>query len=366
MDRLRLPWVPIEAENQEVVCYLSLPFYSVHQRFCEGVQAANLQSKNQSLLMRGLLKAKSAGNQFLLLISIALVSFFLLGLLGTVLLSAITGINITEMGDSSKWDYSKPGMITFIRGMQVIQFVSLFLVPTFICARLFSTDSKKYLGLKKSSNGFYFLAGIAIMIVALPLVNWLGELNRNFPFPSDWQDWMKSGEEEAAKTVKALLSKRTVQDLILNIICIAGLAAVGEELLFRGATQRLLIKIFKNHWAGIIVAAFLFSAMHMQFYGFLPRFLLGILLGALYWYSGSLWVAIAAHFIYDAVLIVATYFNPEMLNDENVVQTNNLALAGSISFILVVLLFEWVRRKSTTTYSEIYAEDDVPLKDHPF
>ena len=55
-----------------------------------------------------------------------------------------------------------------------------------------------------------------------------------------------------------------------------------------------------------------------------------------------------------------------MLNDENVVQTNNLALAGSISFILVVLLFEWVRRKSTTTYSEIYAEDDVPLKDHPF
>ncbi len=315
--------------------------------------------------MKGLLKEKSAGNQFILLVSIALVSLFLMANLGMEFLSAITGIDTEEFSDSANTDFSKPGMITFLRGMQVIQFVGLFILPTFICARLFSTDSQKYLGLKKPSNRFYFLAGIAIMIVALPLVNWLGELNRNFPFPESWQGWMKDGEEEAARTVKALLSKRTVQDLILNIICIAGLAAVGEELLFRGAAQRLLIKIFKNHWAGIIVAAFLFSAMHMQFYGFLPRFLLGILLGALYWYSGSLWVAIAAHFIYDAVLIVATYFNPEMLNDENVVQTNNLALAGSVSFVLVVVLFEWIRRRSTTTYIEVYAEDD-DMKNKPF
>lgn len=296
-----------------------------------------------------------------------MVSFFLLGLLGTVILSAITGINIAEFSDSAKMDFSKPGMITFIRGMQVIQFVSLFLVPPFICAKLFSTNTKQYLGLKQPSNGVYFFAGIAIMIVALPLVNWLGEINRNIPFPASWQDWMKNGEEEAARTVKALLSKHTVQDLILNIICIAGLAAVGEELLFRGGAQRLLIKIFKNHWAGIIVAAFLFSAMHMQFYGFLPRFVLGILLGALYWYSGSLWVAIAAHFVYDALLIVLTYFNPEMLNEgSGVAEANNLALGGSISFVLVIILFEWIRRKSTVTYTEVYADDDVPVKDNPF
>ncbi|OSZ73851.1 hypothetical protein CAP36_17790 [Chitinophagaceae bacterium IBVUCB2] len=315
--------------------------------------------------MRGLLKGKSASSQFLLLIGIALFSLFMMAMIGTSILSVITGIKTSELMDSGNWDFSKPAMITFLRGMQVIQFLGLFILPTFICARLFSTDSKKYLGLKKPSNGFYFLAGIAIMIVALPLVSYLGELNRNFPFPKSWQGWMKSGEEEAARTVKALLSRHTIQDLILNIICIAGLAAVGEELLFRGAAQRLLIKIFKNHWAGIIVAAFLFSAMHMQFYGFLPRFLLGILLGALYWYSGSLWVAILAHFIYDAVLIVLAYFNPEMLNDENVVQANNLALAGSISFVLVVLLFEWIRRKSTTTYTEVYGDDEVPKKD-PF
>jgi membrane protease YdiL (CAAX protease family) len=316
--------------------------------------------------MRGLLKAKSAGNQFLLFISISLVSFFLIGLIGTMILSAITGINVVELSDSSKWDFTKPGIINFIRGMQIVQFIGLFLVPSFVCARLFSTDSKKYLGLKKPSNNFYFIVAVVAMIVAIPLVNWLGELNKNFQFPEGMEDWMKSSEEEAANTVKALLSKHTIKDLLINIICIAGLAAVGEELLFRGVAQRLLIKMFRTPWPGIIIAAFLFSAMHMQFYGFLPRFALGILLGGVYWYSGSLWTAIIAHFVYDALLIVLVYFNPEMLNDDQAGKANNIALIGSISFVGVVLLIEWMRKKSTTRYNEVYADDAVPVKDHPF
>lgn len=316
--------------------------------------------------MRGLLKAKSAGSQFLILISIAMVSFFLLGLIGTMLLSAITGINVAELSDSSKWNFSKPGIISFIRGMQAVQFIGLFLVPTLICAHLFSTDAKTYLGLKKPSSKFYFLTGVAIMLVSIPLVNWVGELNKNFHFPSEVDSWMKRSEEEAAKTVQALLSKRTVKDLVLNIIFIAGLAAVGEELLFRGMVQRLLIKMFKTPWPGIILTAFLFSSMHMQFFGFLPRFLLGILLGAIYWYSGSLWTAILAHFVYDGLLIVLVYFNPAMLNDEASVKLSNLALVGSISFAGVVLLLEWMRKKTTTTFAEVYADDDKPVKDHPF
>ena len=271
-----------------------------------------------------------------------------------------------EIGDSSKWDFSKPEIITFLRGMQVVQFISLFLIPSFLCARFFSTDTKKYLGLKKPSNSFYFLVSVAAMILAIPLVSWLGELNKNVQFPSDIQQWIKSSEEEAAKTVQVLLSKHTVNDLIINVICIAGLAAAGEELLFRGMVQRLLIKMFKTPWPGIIITAFLFSAMHMQFYGFLPRFALGILLGAIYWYSGSLWTAILAHFVYDAFLIVLVYFNPEMLKDESSVKLGSLALIGSISFVLVVLLIEWMRKKTTTRYSEVYADDDIPVKDHPF
>ncbi|MEP6699755.1 MAG: type II CAAX endopeptidase family protein [Bacteroidota bacterium] len=316
--------------------------------------------------MRGLLKAKPAGTQLLILISIALVSFFLFGLLGTVVLSGITGINLMSLSDSSKWDFTNPGIITFIRGMQVVQFIALFLVPTFLGAWLFSTDSKKYLGIKKPSNLFYFIAAVAVMILAVPLVNWLGELNKNVQFPSGIEKWMRKSEEEAAKTVQALLSKHTIKDLIINILCIAGLAAVGEELLFRGIAQRLFIKIFKSPWVGIIIAAILFSAMHLQFYGFLPRFILGIFLGIIFWYSGSLWTSIVAHFIYDATLIVLVYFNPSMIKEETPVKLNNIALMAALSFVIVALIIGWMKKKSTATYKDVYADDAIPVKDHPF
>ena len=315
--------------------------------------------------MKGLLKAKSAGTQFVLLISIALASFFIIGLLGTVLLSKISGMSLETMSDSSKWDYTDGKLATVIRGMQIIQFISLFLIPTFICAWLFSTDSKKYLGLKRPSHITYFLVGVGVMLLAIPAVNFLGELNRHVQFPAGLEKWLKEQEADAAKTIKALLSKHTIKDLLLLIICIAGLAAVGEELLFRGIAQRLLIKMFKNPWVGIIVAAFLFSAMHLQFYGFLPRFVLGILLGVIYWYSGSLWTAILAHFVYDAVLIVAAYFNPELLNEEKTLKLSGMALVATISLVLVVLLVGWMRKKSAVTYNEVYA-DDKNVKDHPF
>jgi uncharacterized protein len=316
--------------------------------------------------MQGLLKSRPAWSQFLLLISICLVSFFILGGIGSLILAKLSGVGLKELGNTSKWDYSKPGIIFLLRGLSVVQFITLFLIPTFLCSRLFSTDIKKYLGLKLPDNGTYILAGIGIMIISIPLINLLGELNSHVQFPKGIEKWMRSTEEEAAKSVQALLSKHTINDLLLNIVCIAGLAAVGEELLFRGMAQRLLIKMFKSPWAGIIIAAAFFSAMHFQFYGFLPRFVLGIFLGAVFWYSGSLWVAILGHFVYDGLLIVLAYFNPEMINEEQGVKLSSLALTASISAVLVTLIIIWMRKLSTVSYAEVYADDAIPVKDHPF
>ncbi len=317
--------------------------------------------------MRGLLKTKPAWSQFLLLISIALVSLFVLGALGSLLmLLFLPGAGIKEITEISKLDFSNPHAVTVIRALQVVQFISLFLVPCFLCARLFSTDSKKYLGLKKPSHPGYLIVGIGIMLVAIPFTNLLGELNRNIHFPTGIENWMKKSEEEAAKTIRVLLSKHTIKDLLLNIIFIAGLAAVGEELLFRGMAQRLLIKMFKSPWAGIIIAAILFSAIHMQFYGFLPRFVLGIVLGAIYWYSGSLWAAILAHFVYDALIITVTWFYPEMLNEETGINISDIALAGALGALLVILLMIWMKKKTVASYQQVYADDDIPVKDNPF
>jgi membrane protease YdiL (CAAX protease family) len=316
--------------------------------------------------MNGLLKGKSAGTQFLILIGITLGSFFILGLIGTLILSRITGVGISEMSDVSKWNAGNPGIITVIRGMQVVQFLCLFLIPSIICARLYSTNPAGYLGLKRPYNRFYYLAGAFLLLVAIPLTGLLGEWNRQVSFPSGIEEWMKQQEEEAAKTIKLLLSKHTVKDLLLNIFFIAGLAAVGEELLFRGMVQRILTRWFRSPWIAITVAAFLFSAMHVQFYGFLPRFVLGILLGALYWYSGSLWTAMLAHFVYDAFLIIVVYNNPASLQDENAISVRNMAMAAAVSFVAMIGLLYWMRKNTRSKYPDAYAEDFIPPKEYPF
>lgn len=315
--------------------------------------------------MRGMLAHKSPLMQFILLISIALVSvFFIGGMIGSFAMVAFTGIKPTDLLDPAKLDFTRPEVITYMRGMQVFQFISLFLVPSLICARLFSTDSKKYLGLKNPSNSTYYIVGAAVLVLALPLTGLLGELNKQLQLPSGIEAWAKEQEENAARTIEALVSQHTVKDLILNLVTVALLAAVGEELLFRGVAQRLLIKMFRNHWAGIIIAAILFSALHMQFYGFLPRFFLGVILGLTFWYSGSLWVAMLAHFVYDAVLIIMVYAYPEKINEDNIVSKGNIALGAAASFLLVALLVIWMRKRSRTRYEEVYAMDNV--KNHPF
>lgn len=316
--------------------------------------------------MRGLMKTKSASNQFLLLICVVLVCFVGLGVIGTMILSAVTGIGLSEMADPSKLDLTKPIYINMLRGMQAVQFVSLFVAPTFICSWLFSRDHKKYLGLKAPTHTGYILAGVGVMLIAIPFTGLLGELNRNIPFPKGMASWMHEQEVDAARTIQALLSRHTPGDLLLNLLCVAGFAAVGEELLFRGVVQRILIKLFKSPFVGILVSAALFSAMHMQFYGFFPRLALGILLGLIFWYSGSLWIAMLAHFVYDAVLIILAYNNPSMLAEENSLPIKNLILAGSISFLFVMMLLIWMRKKTVTTYASVYADDAVPVKNHPF
>lgn len=309
--------------------------------------------------MKGLFQYKSAGQQFFLLLSISLVSFFVIGLLGTQLLSLITGISLTQIAALDQLNPKHPWLPFFIRGMQAVQFIGLFLIPSWFAARYFSSQpAAQYLGFRRPSHSGFWLMGSFAILVALPFVQWLGEVNRAIEFPSELTNWIQGKEDEANETVKALLSRHTVQDLLLNLFFVAGLAAVGEELLFRGVVQRIFVRQFGQAWPAIIITAFLFAALHLQFYGFLPRFALGILLGAVYWYSGSLWVSILAHFVYDGILIVLVYFNPGMLNDEPVVAAESLLFAGLISALMVTSNLHWMIKHGNPVSDEQIEDDE--------
>ena len=129
------------------------------------------------------------------------------------------------------------------------------------------------------------------MIAAYFTVAFLGTVNESIVhcLPKATQKWIENGETDVNGMLDNILTMKSPADLVLPIFLVGALPAIGEELFFRGILQKFFIQIFKSAWPGIIFTGFLFSAIHMQFMGFLPRMALGIILGALYWYSGSLY-----------------------------------------------------------------------------
>jgi membrane protease YdiL (CAAX protease family) len=117
----------------------------------------------------------------------------------------------------------------------------------------------------------------------------------------------KAAEESSKNMVNVMISGTSISALIINILLVGLLPAVGEELLFRGVIQKHLAAMFKNQHVAIFIAAFLFSAVHFQFYGFIPRLMLGMIFGYLVYYSGSMWTAIFAHFFNNSMAVIAIF-----------------------------------------------------------
>ncbi len=309
--------------------------------------------------MQTYLKTKPVWIQLLLFIGMALGILMVVFLLGGALLSKFTGISMLQMSDTARWDYDNPNTLVMVRGMMLLQFVGMFLVPSLLFAYFSDPAPLQYVGLKNPVWPGFWIIGILAMMLAIPLVEYLGLLNRSLPFGTNTRLLIERMEAEAARTIQFMLGRHTTTDLILNLIFIAAFAGIGEELFFRSIIQRLLIKGTRSPWLGILLAAFAFSFFHFQFYGFLPRFFLGVLLGAIYWYSGSLFTAILAHFLYDAVIIVVLHFHPQYAESTtgflNPQQLPWLALASAA---LVTACIVWMRKMSSITYEAVYADDE--------
>jgi membrane protease YdiL (CAAX protease family) len=304
--------------------------------------------------------------QLLIFGGMAIGCFMIFGFIGTLILAKTTGMDLLTLSDPGKWDYTDPALLSFLRGMLVIQFFALFIIPVFLFARFCDSQPTQYLGLR-SAKPIYFILGVTVLIVALPFVDWTGTINHELiPETTTIGKWMKASEETAAKQIGFMLKRNSVQDLLLNLVFVAVFAGVGEELFFRGVIQRLFIKLFKNPWAGILVTAFIFSAIHLQFYGFIPRFILGILLGLIYWYSGSLWPSIIAHFAYDAFAVIMIWFNPALAEEESVaVSLGNKSVMAAISLALIIAIIIIMKKRSSNSYEVVYARDNID-ESNPF
>lgn len=153
---------------------------------------------------------------------------------------------------------------------------------------------------------FLITAGTVVAFVGINSV--FAEWNYHIDFPDAFESWARSREEAAAELTRVMTTLDNGYELAVAILVIAILPAIGEEVVFRGMIQNELYRGTANLHLSIWIAAALFSAIHIQFYGFMPRLLLGALFGYLYYWSGNLWLAIFAHFVNNAASVVAMYY----------------------------------------------------------
>lgn len=288
------------------------------------------------------------GQNFFMVMVMYFVGFALANGIGILCLMFIAHKNLIQL---TTLDYSEHNVVVALDVGQIVGAIITFIVPAFLFSRLASNKPADYLNINKGNSLTMFLLAGAVMILATPLINFLAELNSHVPFP----DFIKKLQDAADKEQEAFLKDQSIGSLVTNILMIGLLAALGEELFFRAVLQKVMIQLFKNVHVGVWMTGILFSFMHLEFYGFVPRMLMGVYLGYLFVWSGSLWVPVFAHFLNNSIAVFLIFLeNRKILPDkvDQVGSDSSQLLYVVISTAVVGLLLYYIyklRRVSTET-----------------
>ena len=170
------------------------------------------------------------------------------------------------------------------------------------------------LGLRKMAKprAMLLIASVFVIIVSIPVTDQLSAWNEAMKLGGPFEkveEWMRTLEDSAEAITERMLNVNTFGGLLLNLLIIALIPAIGEEMTFRGVLQQALTRRLKSPHVAIILSAAIFSFIHFQFYGFLPRMFLGVLLGYMFYITDSLWPCMLMHFLNNGTTVVLYYLN---------------------------------------------------------
>ena len=261
--------------------------------------------------------------------------------------------------------FEQPLSVSALKWVQFFQSTAMFLLPPLCMAYLWSEQPLRWLRVYSSplleGKGIRLGFGVVVlMLVALPAINLLGDINKQMTLPAfleSLEQWMKTSEESAKVLTEQFMQATTFGGLIINLLLMAVLPALGEELTFRGVLQRLFQGSKVSEFQGsrvphlaIWCSAILFSAIHLQFYGFVPRMLMGALFGyALVW-TGTIWVPILMHFTNNAAAVILYFISLRMgLDIEKVdaIGTGDTLWLGVVSMVITIIGIYAFRRSTT-------------------
>ncbi len=236
------------------------------------------------------------------------------------------------------------------RGLRIVyifQAVLIFIVPAIIASLVATRLPARLLAIEKKPSLMPVLITLLIMLVSIPAMNLIIKWNAGISLPESMQDLeqtMRNLEDSAQQSVNLLIGGHTVGNLIMSILIIGVLAGFSEELFFRGAMQRILSNTALGAHGAIWLTAIIFSALHLQFFGFVPRFLLGLFFGYLLYWSNSLWLPVSAHIFNNTLACVVAWCQNKTVEEAQLLPGGQ-DIAYAISSLLITAFAIWILRR---------------------
>jgi uncharacterized protein len=283
-------------------------------------------------------------SKILILVGLVMVFMVIGSVIGIGFFSVMTGMSFDKVADFQSHLNDYPNMYDAVMALQT------FSTPIpFIGAGLFYW----YFIEKQAIHtlGFNNISLSTLFLVALLVIGFMGfdalviEWNQGMQLPDGMKNitkWMKESEDATAELTKFLTNITSVSQLIIALVVVAVLAGVSEELLFRGILQNLVLKATNNPHLAIWFAAFTFSFIHFQFYGFVPRMLLGALFGYLYYWTKNLWIPMFAHFVNNGFTLYMAYLYSTKSVKFDIEDTKSVPLSMAFgSLVLTIIILRW-------------------------
>lgn len=244
-----------------------------------------------------------------------------------------------------------------LRISTIIQDLMMFIVPAIATAVIVTRRPAQLLLIDSRPTSMGVVLTVLAIVVMIPFMNQVVAWNESLHLPESMagiEEWMRTAEENAGAMTQKLIGTDSVGSIIISVLIIGLLAGFSEEIFFRGALQRLLSTAGMNIHVAVWLAAFIFSAVHMQFYGFVPRMLLGAMFGYLAAWSGCLWLAVIAHVTNNTLVIIAQAVTASGGFDVNQVAADHTPLSAAMaaaSLIATLAIMALIRKCGVETRS---------------
>jgi membrane protease YdiL (CAAX protease family) len=250
----------------------------------------------------------------------------------------LTGVTLTDLQSG---DMANPYLMEVMKWMQLLYTVVSFLIPAWLFFYLSDPSPLRYAGMRARFRTSAIVLAILILVASLPMVGVLGDWNQQIHFGSLDQS-LRALNEKAQQITRAMLVMPDGGSLVFNLILIALVPAIAEEMFFRGVIQRLLVRITRRAWLGILIASIIFSLLHGEMLGFFPRVALGVVLGLIYYISNNLWYPIAAHFVNNGFQVLLFFLFQHHYTTYDISKSEPTPLVAGILSLAVVVVLCWV------------------------